>query len=162
MNDETINALREFEIVAIELYRDASSEHPIAVYHYPGATMQGPINPTSELAPVIGRFFKFAIGDFVAIATVAQTAMESHELNQSYIERYPIRVTPPHCFQIVLRRIDECHGGIQIMYGLSGYQDNTGGPSIVWRYEYELLTRDEALTPFRVLAPAPEPEPTQV
>jgi hypothetical protein len=118
-------------------------------------------NPTGKLKPVFDETFKFHVGDLVAVrASMAMWAQE-FELNGPR-DRDSYRdigrpVQSPMLLTVVERRMTECHGGVQLQYAVSGYQDTkTGGPMSVIKFEYELMSPDDAMEIARKFKPAKE------
>lgn len=106
-------------------------------------------NPTQKLAPVMAETFRYQIGEIVTHAVDHSRIADEIGLNEvAPYERIGITTK----LQIVGRRIEECHGGIQLMYAVSGLQlRKDGGPVLSWFHEYELVPAPETVSLLRQL-----------
>jgi len=81
---------------------------------------------------------KFAVGDIVALAIDAAIFRAGRRLKRGRFSTSP-GIREPVPFQIITRIIEECSGGVQIMYRVTSEKQPT------LRNELELVPYEEAL-----------------
>ena len=107
-------------------------------------------NPTTTLQPVFDSLFRFKIGDVVATYVEAKTFDGEREVNardEEQSKRYEWterRSRAPAALIVTGRRIDECHGGMQMFYSLTGYNSTSKGTIV------DILLTEFALVPYDV------------
>ena len=93
-------------------------------------------NPTDQCRPVFNELFQFKIGDTVSMRYLVDKWKIEAEHNPS-LSSYN-RLASPLLFTVLERRLQECHGGIQMFYLVGGPQD--GNLNAV---EFELVPLSE-------------------
>jgi len=112
-------------------------------------------NPTTKLAPVFNETFKFKIGETVQPRHLYDVYAAELELNGPRRDLFDSRIGGGHPLQIVERIMMECHGGIQLLYAVAGYQNaKAGGMQYNKMFEYELCSMEEFMDVARKHMPA--------
>ena len=115
-------------------------------------------NPTAMLTPMFDEHFKFKIGDLVCFSWLATAALAEQEINGlAKVGRYdPMpRMGFGSCgpMTVVGRRMEECQGGVQTHYLISGRVTPDGKQAVIIHQEFELMALSEAVESLKALRP---------
>ena len=98
-------------------------------------------NPTPQILPILNELFKFKIGDHVFTRNDLVAHTTQFELHPA--DSYE-KLSVPLPLTVTGRRLDECHGGVQMFYVVSGLSSSaTGGPVATTFNEFELIDHQE-------------------
>ena len=99
--------------------------------------MPEPFNPTETLVPVFNETFAFRIGN--AVFPRNDFDALKFQFENTKPERYEKPFVPAP-LTVAGRRFDQCHGGVQMMYLVSGLTtQERGGPISLPMHEFELV-----------------------
>jgi hypothetical protein len=119
-------------------------------------------NYTADVKPLLDKIFRFAPGDLVVKRAQVERMRAEIEVNgrmkkSRYGDGRRVGIGP--YFTVLERRVQECHGGVQLFYVISGHQDKeTGGPHNVVCMAYELAPAAEATELAKAVVPLDEDE----
>ena len=118
-----------------------------------------PRNPSDELSAPLEKAFRFGIGDIVATRTnvarykARMFVSPKPARTEAWIEKALVpQISEPLALQIIERRIQQCHGGVQIHYLVTGQAESQHA----LRAEFELMPYAEAMAVCAALAGLPE------
>jgi hypothetical protein len=117
-------------------------------------TRTNPANPTALLKPVFDEAFKHQIGDIVCLREhVISDQAEMHVNEGRKPDRYgeSIKYNPPLGMTITGRMMEECHGGIQTHYRMTGFLGNDGTQLSLTMQEFQVCSFEKALNQRRAL-----------
>ena len=100
------------------------------------------MNP-SDLASFMDQVFKFQIGDVVAAKVYVDGILADAALNVR-VDSYGGRTSWPHGLMVVGRVMEQCHGGVQLHYRISGLSAIDRGP-VLTLFEFELVPFADAI-----------------
>lgn len=104
--------------------------------------------------------FKFKIGELVAWNRNIVALRSEFELNgpRSSDRVFRERIGTPRAAQVIERWMQQCHGGVQLQYRLSGLETAEGGPILTTAVEPELASFEEGMAAVRLFMPKTDGE----
>lgn len=118
-------------------------------------TRTNPENPTSKLKPVFDEAFQHKIGDIVCLREhVISDQAEMHVNAGRKVDKYDLHGTkynPPLGMTITGRMMEECHGGVQTHYRLTGFLGADGKQIVMTMQEFQVCSFETALNQRRKL-----------
>lgn len=118
-------------------------------------TRTNPENPTAKLKPVFDEAFEFQIGDIVCLREhVISDQGEMHVNAGHKTSRYGevLKYNSPLGVTITGRMMEECYGGIQTHYRLTGFTGVDGKQVVMTIQEFQVVSYEEALNTRRKLS----------
>lgn len=111
-------------------------------------------NPTARLKPIFDETFKFKIGQAVAFANAVAKYDAECDINEGIEQKYrgSSRYGSPPPMYITSRWLEECHGGVQMHYGMSCSVDVKSSSQVLVKvFEFELVDYKDAVDAARRL-----------
>lgn len=118
-------------------------------------THNTPKSPTAKLKPIFDEVFKYEIGDVVASSEQLVTDAAEIALNTQPVSKYSAESrywAPPGPMTINGRHMEECYGGIQCHYRVTGLKD--GAQVSMTLQEHQIVSYELALESRRKLVDA--------
>lgn len=102
-------------------------------------------NPTAKLKPALDAVFRFSIGQQVAFAEHDEHLRREGEMNGPHKPaRYMERIGCPMGMMICERIVQECHGGVQLLYMVRRFTDSGKTECLQRFFEFELVPLAQA------------------
>lgn len=95
-------------------------------------------NPTAKLKPVLDGVFRFQVGDAVVPRSTVEEVLSSVRMSNGHkhkIGRFGGSPAGARTMIIHGRRVEECHGGVQLMYLVRTWDEKSAQMML---FEYEL------------------------